>query len=85
MSLQRVVSIAFCHAAAVLPLVALAASVSQHEFADVTRLAPNTEHGIALFQTCAKCHGPDGGGSRAIGTPEIAGQHFRVLAKQLVD
>jgi len=85
MSLQRVVSIAFCHAAAVLPLVALAASVSQHEFADVTRLTPNTEHGIALFQTCAKCHGPDGGGSRAIGTPEIAGQHFRVLAKQLVD
>src|ERR1700722_13470054 len=81
----KIFLIAFCQAVVVLPLMVLAASVSQHEFADATRLAPNTEHGIALFQTCAKCHGPDGSGSRAIGTPAIAGQHFRVLAKQLVD
>ena len=85
MPLQRIVSIAIYRAVALLPIVALAASVSQHEFADATRLIPNTEHGAALFQTCAKCHGSDGGGSRAIGTPEIAGQHFRVLVKQLVD
>lgn len=85
MLLQRILSIAFYRAVSVLPIAALAASGSQHEFAEATRLTPNTEHGVALFQNCAKCHGPDGGGSRAIGTPEIAGQHFRVLAKQLVD
>jgi cytochrome c553 len=85
MPVQKILLIAFCHAVVVLPLVVLAASASQHEFADATRVTPNTEHGTALFQTCAKCHGADGGGSRAVGTPAIAGQHFRVLAKQLVD
>jgi cytochrome c553 len=59
--------------------------VAQQEFADATRLKPNIEHGTELFQTCLRCHGPEGGGSRAVGTPEIAGQHFRVIVKQLVD
>ncbi len=71
--------------AAVLPLTALAASVELQEFSDATHLQPNIEHGMELFETCSKCHGPAGEGSRAIGTPEIAGQHFRVLVKQLVD
>ena len=83
--MQTLRSIALCCVAAILPLAAMAASMSQEEFAKATRLKPNAEHGNELFQTCAKCHGPDGGGSRAIGTPAIAGQHFRVLAKQLVD
>jgi cytochrome c553 len=83
--MQKLVLIALFCAAATLPLSGLAASVAQQEFADASRLKPNAEHGLELFQTCSKCHGPEGGGSRAIGTPEIAGQHFRVLAKQLVD
>jgi cytochrome c553 len=66
-------------------LPAISAPGAQKEIADVIGRKPNIEHGIALFQTCSRCHGPDGGGSRAIGTPEIAGQHFRVLAKQLLD
>ena len=83
--MRRLGLIASLCVVAMLPLAAIAASLAQHEFADVTRLKPNIEHGIELFRSCAKCHGPDGGGSRAIGTPGIAGQHFRVLAKQLVD
>ena len=67
------------------PLGALAASPAQLEVANVTRLKPNIEHGTALFQTCSKCHGADGAGSRSVGTPDIAGQHFRVLVKQLMD
>jgi cytochrome c553 len=83
--IQSLRPLAFCYVVAMLPLAAIAASSGQQEFAAVTHLKPNNEHGIELFQTCSKCHGPDGGGSRAIGTPVIAGQHFRVLAKQLVD
>src|SRR5580700_11274141 len=83
--MQRLMLIALFCAAATLPPSSLAASVAQQEFADACRLKPNAEHGLELFQTCSKCHGPEGGGSRAIGTSEIAGQYFRVLAKQLVD
>jgi len=83
--MQRLTAIASWCAVVLLPLAAVAATVAQREFAEVTQLEPNAERGGALFQTCAKCHGPDGGGSRAIGTPAIAGQHFRVLAKQLLD
>jgi cytochrome c553 len=82
--MKRSALIASCCVLAILPVAAIAAS-AQQEFAAATRLEPNVEHGIELFQTCSKCHGPDGGGSRAIGTPAIAGQHFRVLVKQLVD
>jgi cytochrome c553 len=76
---------AWCSFIAMLPFSAMAASVALQQFADAVRLKPNTEHGRELFQTCSKCHGPEGGGSRAIGTPEIAGQHFQVLIKQLED
>lgn len=83
--MQRLRSIVLFCIVATLPLSSLGAAVAQQEFADAVRLKPNIEHGMELFQTCSKCHGSDGGGSRAIGTPEIAGQKFRVLAKQLVD
>jgi cytochrome c553 len=83
--MQRLRRIAWVCAVALLPLAATAASVAQREFAEATRLKPDIEHGRQLFQTCAKCHGPKGGGSRDIGTPQIAGQYFRVLVKQLVD
>jgi cytochrome c553 len=81
---MRRLTAAFC-VLAMLPLAAAAASVSQQEFADATHLKPDFEHGRELFQTCSKCHGQEGQGVRANGTPEIAGQHFRVLVKQLID
>lgn len=46
---------------------------------------PDLARGEQLFAQCASCHGADGGGETNGTTPRIAGQHFRVLAKQLVD
>jgi cytochrome c553 len=64
---------------------AFAASAAQREFADVMRATPDPANGEALFDNCASCHGTDGAGQADGSTPRIAGQHFRVLAKQLVD
>lgn len=83
--MQRLKDIALFLVGVMLPLASTAATVAQREFAEVTRRTADMEHGAVLFQTCSKCHGPDGAGSRAVGTPEIAGQHSRVLVKQLVD
>lgn len=81
-SLKAMVS---CCIMVLLPLATIGATKAHQEFVDVTSRKPNIERGAELFQTCSKCHGPDGAGSRAIDTPEIAGQLFRVLAKQLLD
>jgi cytochrome c553 len=62
-----------------------ALSTVQEELAEVRRSTPNIEHGAELFDTCAACHGPDGGGTRDGQVPRIGGQHASVLWKQLVD
>jgi cytochrome c553 len=43
------------------------------------------QHGAELFKACAACHGPTGNGADDGSIPRIAGQHFRVLVRQLVD
>ena len=68
-----------------LSLVASAAGDASREFAQVLRSRPNLEHGAELFRDCAACHGTDGGGSEDGDVPRIAGQHFNVLVRQLVD
>jgi len=68
-----------------LPGLAAAGSSAQRELAAVLRATPDAINGEALFDNCASCHGTDGGGESNGTTPRIAGQHFRVLAKQLVD
>jgi cytochrome c553 len=45
---------------------------------------PDMKRGAKLFALCAQCHGADGEGIAEAWTPAIAGQHARVLAKQLV-
>jgi len=72
-------------AALFLPGIAGAASKAQQELAATLRATPDPVNGEALFDNCASCHGADGGGESNGSTPRIAGQHFRVLAKQLVD
>jgi cytochrome c553 len=64
---------------------AFAASTAQRELEGALRATPNAVNGEALFDNCASCHGRDGNGEANGSTPRIAGQHFRVLAKQLVD
>ena len=67
------------------PAFALAASTAQRELAEVLRSTPDYSHGVDRFAQCVACHGVDGGGETNGATPRIAGQHYRVLAKQLVD
>lgn len=68
-----------------LPLVAGGVSNVSQESGDVLHSRPDLEHGAALFQSCAVCHGSSGGGTPDGHVPRIAGQHFSVLVKQLVD
>jgi len=68
-----------------LPLLASGASNEAQERSDASHSRPDLDHGAALFQSCAVCHGSSGGGTPDGHVPRIAGQHFSVLVKQLVD
>jgi cytochrome c553 len=68
-----------------LPLLAQAESAARRDFTRILALTPDAEHGRELFQQCAACHGPDGGGTSNGSIPRIAGQHYRVLVRQVVD
>ena len=46
---------------------------------------PDRLHGETLFGNCSRCHGANGAGAVDGSVPAIAGQHFRVLARQLAD
>jgi len=68
-----------------LPFAVDAASPARSEYQAALRATPDSEHGAVLFAQCASCHGAQGQGLADGSTPRIAGQHFRVLVKQLVD
>lgn len=46
---------------------------------------PDIVKGAKLFERCAACHGRDGTGSPDRFIPAIAGQHWQVLTKQILD
>jgi cytochrome c553 len=62
-----------------------AGSKSATELAAALAARPDPVSGAKSFETCAACHGSDGAGERGGAVPAIAGQHFRVVVKQLVD
>jgi cytochrome c553 len=64
---------------------AYALSTVQEELGEVKRSTPNLDHGAELFDTCAACHGPDGGGTSDGQVPRIGSQHLSVLWTQLID
>jgi cytochrome c553 len=68
-----------------LPPLALAASTARSEYNAAVRSKPDLDRGEKLFENCAICHGAAGGGTPDGSIPRIAGQHFRVIVKQLVD
>jgi cytochrome c553 len=68
-----------------LPIVAFGAGTAQRELSATLRSKADAVHGAQLFSQCASCHSVHGGGETNGSTPRIAGQHCRVLAKQLVD
>lgn len=48
-------------------------------------LTPDPERGRAVYMTCAVCHGPEGWETADGEYPQIAGQLYPVLIKQLAD
>jgi cytochrome c553 len=82
---MRVYSVLVIWAAVVLSPLALAASTARSEYNAAVRSKPDLDRGEKLFENCATCHGATGGGTPDGSIPRIAGQHFRVMVKQLVD
>lgn len=68
-----------------LSCVANSESPPRSEYQAALRATPDVDHGAEIFTRCAACHGADGHGFPDGATPRIAGQHFRVVVKQLVD
>ena len=68
-----------------MPSIAAAASPASSEYQAALRAKPDLEHGAELFTQCVACHGTEGQGLPDGSTPRVAGQHFQVLVKQLVD
>ncbi len=86
-TVQRVAGIAVAAIAQLLlavPGTAGAAPVAARELQAALALTGDPARGAALFDTCAACHGRDGGGARDGTVPAIAGQHYPVLVAALV-
>lgn len=81
----RRVSIVSLFIVMALPFATHGASVVAREYTEVLRSRPDIAHGKALFATCAACHGADGLGIRDGSVPAIAGQHFNVIVRELID
>src|SRR5690606_27243115 len=72
-------------ALAMLPLGLPAASPAQQDYQEAIGKTPDPGRGERLFITCAGCHRQDGSGNRDGTVPKIAGQHLRVVVRQLSD
>jgi len=60
-------------------------SASEEGMATAINLKPNMYNGLVIFRICAKCHYEEGWGQRNGIFPQLAGQHAKVIIKQLVD
>ncbi len=55
------------------------------ELARALHLEPDTANGLRVYRTCAVCHHPEGWGTPDGAYPQLAGQHRKVIIKQLAD
>lgn len=62
-----------------------ASAHAREELRAALQATPDTSNGARLFAVCAECHGPHAEGKASGWPPQIAGQHRRVIAKELVD
>ncbi len=58
---------------------------SMKEFDKALELEPDVANGLKIYRECAACHEPEGWGRTTGSVPQIAGQHRKVLIKQLAD
>jgi cytochrome c553 len=59
--------------------------VSHNEIEAALKLSANIENGKKIYKNCALCHSPEGWGNPSGRFPQIAGQHPKVIIKQLAD
>ncbi|MCW8957353.1 MAG: c-type cytochrome [Gammaproteobacteria bacterium] len=52
---------------------------------EALHLTGNMEDGMEVFEVCSACHYPEGWGTQDGTFPQLAGQHTKVLIKQLAD
>ena len=71
--------------ALLVPVLALGAASRDSDFKTAMGKKPNFDNGAALFEQCVSCHGQDGGGRVNGSIPRIAGQHYSVLVRQIID
>ncbi len=62
-----------------------AATPAAQDFQEASGRTPDPARGEKIYVTCAGCHRANGRGNTDGSVPLIAGQHFRVLVKQLAD
>jgi cytochrome c553 len=55
------------------------------ELESALALEPNIKNGLEIYRECAACHMPEGWGLANGLVPQIAGQHRKVVIKQLAD
>jgi cytochrome c553 len=60
-------------------------ATARTELRDAMLATPDAKRGEDLYAPCGACHGVDGRGVADGSVPAIAGQHYTVVAKQLVD
>jgi len=55
------------------------------ELEQALRLTPDPEKGREVYLLCAVCHQPEGWGTADGDYPQVAGQHYSVIIKQMAD
>jgi cytochrome c553 len=55
------------------------------EIESALTLTPNIERGLEVYRGCARCHKAEGWGLSGGSVPQVAGQHRKVVIKQLAD
>ena len=78
--LGMLLALAGCAEQGVSPEAAAAREIEQ-----ALELTPDTKNGLRIYRTCAECHQPEGWGRGDGSMPQIAGQHRKVVVKQLAD
>jgi cytochrome c553 len=58
---------------------------ARREIETALSLTPNTENGLRIYRACAECHQPEGWGLADGSVPQLAGQHRKVIIKQLAE
>jgi cytochrome c553 len=74
--------------ASVIAVAATTPTVAGPPVADIDAIAslePDEQNGLYVYQLCADCHTPQGWGRTDGSVPVLAGQHRRVLIKQIAD